>query len=455
MVRTLFATLICLTVFVHPAEAARKLALVIGNNDYKEVPKLDKAVADSKAIAAALAGLGFEVSAALDADRRTLNLALSKLYASIEPGDTVLVQYSGHGVQIESDNYLLPVDVPAIRDGNTELLKSESLRLFTVMETVTQKGAGSSIFIIDACRDNPFATGGKRAVGGTRGMANVATTKGMFIMFSAGVGQTALDRLSENDGEATSVYTRVLLKRLANPGVKLRDLAASIRDDVEMLGKSVGHTQRPAYYDDLPENFSLAPEAANSEQQQQQAVYVPPKIISETPPPTRDPTEEARQAWEAVKDQTSPAPFEMVAKRYGGTLYGDLAAARAQELRDNAARVAKEKARQALNDQQQEPPPVIRKKTNPRVAQQESSGNLRWGVIVGSFPKAQASKARSRLKAARSQGFDAQLIDTGNYGRLTPGLYVVVIAADSRGSALSLAVDVQNYFGDAYAKQLQ
>ena len=65
------------------------------------------------------------------------------------------------------------------------------------------------------------------------------------------------------------------------------------------------------------------------------------------------------------------------------------------------------------------------------------------------------SKARGRLKAARAQGFDAQMIDTDKYARLIPGLYAVVVAADSRGSALSLAAEVQNYFGDAYAKQLQ
>ena len=76
-------------------------------------------------------------------------------------------------------------------------------------------------------------------------------------------------------------------------------------------------------------------------------------------------------------------------------------------------------------------------------------------MIVGSYPQVETSKARAKLKAARAQGFNAQMINTDNYGQLTPGLYAVVIAADSRGSAISLAADVQNYFGDAYAKQLQ
>jgi Caspase domain/Bacterial SH3 domain len=282
MLKIVLATLLLLPLLTFSALAEKRLALVIGNNNYRDIPKLEKAVGDAEAIAAALSKLGYQVTSALDLDRRGLNLALAKLYSSIEPGDTVLVHYSGHGVQIENDNYLLPVDVPAPDDGNAELLKSESIRLLTLIDTLGEKGAGARILIIDACRDNPFAVGGKRSIGGTRGLANVATAKGTFIMYSAGAGQAALDRLGEADTETTSVYTRVLLSRLANPSTKLRDLAASVRDDVEKMGKTVGHEQRPAYYDDLPADFALAPlkadDAATAEQQP--AVYVPPAVTA-------------------------------------------------------------------------------------------------------------------------------------------------------------------------------
>jgi hypothetical protein len=275
----IFAIVLTMPVAVY---AEKRLALVIGNNEYRDIPKLEKAVGDAEAIAASLSKLGYDVTSAINLDRRGLNLALAKLYSSIEPGDTVLVHYSGHGVQIENDNYLLPIDVPAPDDGNAELLKSESIRLLTLIDTLGEKGAGARILIIDACRDNPFAAGGKRSIGGTRGLANVATAKGTFIMYSAGAGQAALDRLGDADQETTSVYTRVLLSRLANPAIKLRDLAASVRDDVEKMGKTVGHEQRPAYYDDLPADFSLAPNTTNLETQE--AVYVPPKVIEPVAP---------------------------------------------------------------------------------------------------------------------------------------------------------------------------
>lgn len=449
MRHVLLVLTLLLAVFTLPAEAARKLALVIGINNYQAVPKLEKAVGDAKAIGQALAKLGFQVTTALDLDRRGLNQALSKLYASIEPGDTVLVHFSGHGVQIESDNYLLPADVPAIEDGNSELLKSESLRLFTLMDTITTKGAGATILIIDACRDNPFAAAGKRSVGGSRGLANVAPAKGTFMMYSAGIGQSALDRLGESDAAPTSVYTRVLVSRLAQPGMKLRDLAASVRDDVEQMGKSVGHEQRPAYYDDLSADFSLTPGALQPQDQTPPAVIQ--TLMTTTPdPPPPDTSQDARLAWEAVKDQSSPAVFDAVAKRYAGTLYAELAAARAKELRDAVRREAASQAKQASLEEQPEPPPVKKRTQITR-----TSANLRWGVILGSYQKSETSKARTRLKAARAQGYDAQLINTDDYGRLTPGLYAVVIGAPSRDEAVNLAAEAQSIFSDAYAKQLQ
>lgn len=257
------------------AFAEKRIALVIGNNDYQEVPKLQKAVGDAKAIAEKLSKLGFKVTVALDLDRRKLNQALSRLYSDIEPGDTVAVHFSGHGVELQGQNYLLPIDAPAPENGGAELLKSETLSLQMLVETLVDKKAGARILIIDACRDNPFAAAGKRSIGGTRGLGKVDVTRGTFIMYSAGNGQAALDRLDEKDTSPTSVYTRVLLQRLDQPGITLRDLAATVREDVFNMAKTVGHEQYPAYYDEMPSNFLLSPASAST----QTTNVEPPKVI--------------------------------------------------------------------------------------------------------------------------------------------------------------------------------
>lgn len=260
------------------AHAEKRIALVIGNNDYVEVPKLQKAVGDAKAIAEKFSKLGFKVTLALDLDRRKLNQALSRLYSDIEPGDTVAIHFSGHGVELQGQNYLLPIDAPAPENGGEDLLKSETLSLQQLVETLVDKKAGARILIIDACRDNPFAAAGKRSIGGTRGLGKVEVTRGTFIMYSAGNGQAALDRLGESDNAPTSVYTRVLLQRLDQPGITLRDLAATVRDDVFTLAKTVGHEQYPAYYDEMPSNFLLSPAVTTT-----QAASVEPPPVAELP----------------------------------------------------------------------------------------------------------------------------------------------------------------------------
>jgi hypothetical protein len=83
---------------------------------------------------------------------------------------------------------------------------------------------GVALFIVDACRDNPFRDGAGRSVGGARGLVRVEAAEGTFVMYSAGVGQQALDRLPGGaDRNPNSVYTRTLLPILKTPGLSLRD----------------------------------------------------------------------------------------------------------------------------------------------------------------------------------------------------------------------------------------
>jgi uncharacterized caspase-like protein len=81
-----------------PAQAAKRIALVIGNNAYENVPKLMKAVNDADAIAAELSKLGFEVVKAEDVGRRALSRALVELEGKIGAGDTALIYFAGHGL---------------------------------------------------------------------------------------------------------------------------------------------------------------------------------------------------------------------------------------------------------------------------------------------------------------------------------------------------------------------
>ncbi|UWQ78395.1 caspase family protein [Leisingera sp. S132] len=226
-------------------------ALVIGVDGYQNLAALQKARNDAQAVSSTLAALGFDVTTLYDASRRDINSAVSTFANRIEPGDEVLFYFAGHGVEVDGRNYLLPSDVPVVNFGDESYLTGESIAADRVLGTFQRKGARSTIMILDACRNNPFPQDGQRSVGGSRGLVRMEPPEGAFILYSAGAGQTALDRLSDNDANPNSVFTRALLSRLNEPGMTLHQLAKQVRRDVQDLAATVNHDQFPAYYDQM------------------------------------------------------------------------------------------------------------------------------------------------------------------------------------------------------------
>lgn len=245
-----------------PAEAAKRVALVIGNNAYENVPQLQKAVNDSKAMAEELAKLGFEVVSAQNVGRRAMSRALVELENKVSAGDTVLFYFAGHGFAVDGTNYLLPVDVPAAGPDEEGLVRDASFAASGLSAQFQQKGAATVILILDACRDNPFALKTGRGIGLTRGLTRIDPAEGMFVLFSARQGQSALDRLSDADADPNSVFTRTLLKEMEQPGLSMVQIAKQTQSKVRELAAKVDHVQVPAYYDQIIGDLYLTPEGA-------------------------------------------------------------------------------------------------------------------------------------------------------------------------------------------------
>ena len=112
-----------------PAFAEARRALIVGINDYREITPLQKAVGDAEALKVTLERLGFSVDLVLNAYRREFNCAVSAFQTSLDPGDTALVHFSGHGVEIDGQNYLLPADIPKPQSGQQDSIKSEAIAL--------------------------------------------------------------------------------------------------------------------------------------------------------------------------------------------------------------------------------------------------------------------------------------------------------------------------------------
>ena len=230
--------------------SAPRKALVIGNDNYKYVIQLQNAKQDAKSMAETLKTLGYNVSLYQDIDEKAFKKALRDFRGSLAGGDEVLFFYAGHGLQLGSANYLLPVD---IKGDNEEQVKDEAVELQRVLDDLKTKDVKFALAIIDACRDNPFKTSG-RAIGG-RGLAPTTAATGQMIMFSAGSGQQALDKLSKNDNNKNGLFTRVLLNEMVKPQVPVDKVLRNVRNEVVKLSKSVGHEQTPALYDQAVGDF--------------------------------------------------------------------------------------------------------------------------------------------------------------------------------------------------------
>src|SRR6516225_64312 len=133
---------------------------------------------------------------------------------TIEPGDTALFFFAGHGFEIHGQNYLLPTDVPLAAEGQEELVRDASFAVESIVDRLQAHGARVAILVLDACRNNPFERSGTRAIQGTRGLAPITPSEGVFVVFSAGAKQTALDRLSQSDPDPNSVFTRNFMREV-------------------------------------------------------------------------------------------------------------------------------------------------------------------------------------------------------------------------------------------------
>ncbi len=241
------------------ALAVNKLAFVVGIDSYQNVVSLEKANNDANAVSGTLAQLGFAVNTVIDPDRRTFNREVSRFAANIRPGDEVVFFFAGHGIQVAGRNYLLPADVPAAKAGDEPFIVGESISVERIMAIFRGQGARITMLILDACRNNPFEVDGNRAIGGARGLAAMSAPEGSFVLFSAGTGQLALDRLTETDPNPNSVFTRELLPLLTEENLTTRDLASKVRSRVKALAATVGHAQFPAYDDQIDGDYILNP----------------------------------------------------------------------------------------------------------------------------------------------------------------------------------------------------
>ncbi len=302
---TAFLLVSLITIFTPHAIAAR-LALVVGNDTYSKIDHLVNARNDARAMSRELKAAGFDVTQLVDANYRDMVGTLGKFVQRVKAGDEVVFFFSGHGVQIKSGSYLLPVDI----NGDTEaLIERTALALDDAMDQIKQAKPRFTLVLVDACRSNPFKTAG-RNIGDARGLKPPEPPKGQMVVFSAGRGQGALDRLRKNDTNPNGLFTREFIAQMRSKGVSIEQLVREVQDSVERQAASIGHKQRPALYNESRGNFYFyAPTTIN--------VQPNPAPIPPTPVVHVQSVEEIeQQAWDAAQRVNQLAAFKAYLEEY-------------------------------------------------------------------------------------------------------------------------------------------
>ncbi|OQW53083.1 MAG: hypothetical protein A4S14_02260 [Proteobacteria bacterium SG_bin9] len=325
--RTLIAAALFVLAIANPALADRRVALVIGNSGYENVSRLANPSNDADVVTATLKNAGFDVVESRRNLKYNETRRLLRDFSEVaRDADMAVIYYAGHGIEVDGNNYLIPVDASLERDVD---VLDEAIPLDRLLLTI-DPAKKLRLVILDACRDNPFTRTMKRTIATRsigRGFAKVEPNSvNTLIAFAAKAGSTASDGDSKN-----SPFTAALVKYIATPGLDLRKAFGFIRDDVM---KVTLNRQEPFVYGSLGGNdVSLVPAPP-----QQQA-------------PAANVLDSARRDYEFAERVGSIEAWDSFIRNYPSGFYNDLAVAQRRKLIAEATRIeATEKARKAEED---------------------------------------------------------------------------------------------------------
>ena len=216
----------------------------MGNSNYKNATPLTNPANDAKSVAAALRKAGFlDVTERIDLDFVALSRELKALGDKAVEADWAVVYFAGHGIQVDGNSYILPVD--AVLERATHIT-DEAVSVDRVLSKVAE-AKRLRLVILDSCRNNPFVSrmaraGGTRSLG--RGLGAIEPTGGVLVAYAARDGQ-----LAEDGSGANSPFAQALVKHLDEPGIEINLLFRRVRDTVL---KVTSNRQEPFTYGSLP-----------------------------------------------------------------------------------------------------------------------------------------------------------------------------------------------------------
>ena len=294
-----WSVLLTVALAASAALASPKAALVIGNGAYRSVTALVNPPNDAADMAASLGRIGYKVTLVKDGDLAAMNDGVRAFLHDADHADSVVIFYSGHGVQVKGRNYLIPVSAKI----SDELdLDTQALSLDKLLDLVDGASPRVKIVILDSCRDNPLTRTLVRGAG-TRGLARVdldaAEARGTLIAFSTAPGSVAQDGTGRN-----SPFTQALLAHMATPGLDIRQMFGQVRADVDQATQGA---QTPWVNEAIIGSFAMAGTVADPQ----------PVSMIPTTPQEGSPQENAPQPQAFAEPESSAVEMQQASIQPG------------------------------------------------------------------------------------------------------------------------------------------
>ena len=263
----------------------KRVALVVGNSAYRNVPELPNPANDAGAVAAALNRLGFSVTLIANASFEEMRRGLIALGREAAGADMAVMYFAGHGMEMSGENWLIPIDAELKKDIDAE---NEAISLRSVMLQVSNT-TSLGLVVLDACRNNPFAAKMHRALAlraaTAGGLGRIEPVGNVLVAYAARDGTTALD----GDGR-NSPFTTALLHNIETPGIEVTFMFRNVRDDVM---EATRNEQQPFVYGSLSRRAIYlagdppsADQASTKQANASPAVAGAPSTTAPAPPPS-------------------------------------------------------------------------------------------------------------------------------------------------------------------------
>jgi hypothetical protein len=356
----------------------RRVALVIGNSAYQHTGALANPKNDAADVAASLKKLEFEVLEGLDLDKAAMDRTIRQFARALDGAHVGLFFYAGHGLQVEGQNYLVPIDAKLEHPSGLDF---EMVRVDIIHKTM-ERATRTNLIFLDACRDNPLARNLARSMGTRsaaigKGLAAVESGEGTLISFSTQPGNVAVDGTGRN-----SPYAEALVKQLGEPKDDLSSMLIRVRNQVI---QGTARRQVPWEHSALTAQFFFAAPKAAMDQQMELAF------------------------WNTVKDSDSPSVVMSYLERYPEGTFAALAKAliAALEKEQQAQRAARDEEQKRVQAEQRRLEET-RKAVELKRLEEQSKGQQAATTDELRQAREELRKAREIMEAAEAQRRSAQ-----------------------------------------------